>query len=170
MQNGAPLRTGGAPEAWDDTEVVPPNWTGAYRGTGNEKARLSRLGRLEGWMVIGELAVPIERNGICRRMSLPEERARCQAAPSFRRCSRRWGMQRRHCRKNGAATARHPYLVGTSALPRELVRQHLVKKAANIPQLRRIQSLAGSIVSSGGGFAPSIASRLSTRRRRVAWG
>ena len=29
----------------------------ARSGTGKEGARLSRLGRLEGWMVIGELAV-----------------------------------------------------------------------------------------------------------------
>ena len=45
----------------------------ARSGTGKEGARLSRLGRLEVWMVIGELAVPTERDGSCRRMSLPED-------------------------------------------------------------------------------------------------
>ena len=82
----------------------------ARSGTGNKGAWSSRPCRRRAWLVIDELATPIERNGTCRRMSLPEERARCQAAPSFRRRSRRWGMQRRHCRKNGTAAARHPYL------------------------------------------------------------
>ena len=45
-------------------------------------------------------------------------------------------------RASRTATARHPYLVGTSALPRGWVRQHLVKMVgtpppAGVPSFRR---------------------------------
>jgi len=45
-------------------------------------------------------------------------------------------------RASRTATARHPYLVGTSALPRGWVRQHLVKMVgtpppADVPSFRR---------------------------------
>ena len=38
-----------------------------------------RLCRRKAWLVIGEVATQNERNGTCRRMSLPGERARCCA-------------------------------------------------------------------------------------------
>jgi hypothetical protein len=40
----------------------------------------SRLCRRTAWLVIGEVATQNERNGTCRRMSLPGEQGRCRAA------------------------------------------------------------------------------------------
>ena len=73
-------------------------------------------------------------------------------------------MQRRRCRKNRTAAARHPYLGGNErAAARVLVRQHLVKKGRDAaPSGSQVSGADAPFLGCEGGVAAQVG-----RRRRA---